>query len=91
MLILFFLFFLANSSFPQVVQKEREEKLAEILKDRLNQYIQGNKEEFIRHAEAEVARLSNAGNPSLYSFGNQVFLMFLALFCLKSCNPTRYA
>ncbi|XP_042993102.1 chaperone protein dnaJ 10-like isoform X3 [Carya illinoinensis] len=44
----------------RVVQKEREEKLAEILKDRLNQYIQGNKEEFIRHAEAEVARLSNA-------------------------------
>ncbi|KAF5462300.1 hypothetical protein F2P56_018320 [Juglans regia] len=44
----------------RVVQKEREEKLAEILKDRLNQYVQGNKEEFIRHAEAEVARLSNA-------------------------------
>ncbi|KAJ6953170.1 hypothetical protein NC652_005001 [Populus alba x Populus x berolinensis] len=45
----------------RVVQREREEKLAEILKDRLNQYVQGNKEEFINHAEAEVARLSNAG------------------------------
>ncbi|KAF9686545.1 hypothetical protein SADUNF_Sadunf02G0000400 [Salix dunnii] len=45
----------------RVVQREREEKLAEILKDRLNQYLQGNKEEFINHAEAEVARLSNAG------------------------------
>ncbi|KAG6737059.1 hypothetical protein POTOM_059963 [Populus tomentosa] len=44
----------------RVVQKEREEKLAEILKDRLNQYVQGNKQEFIKHAEAEVARLSNA-------------------------------
>ncbi|KAL9395305.1 hypothetical protein Peur_009558 [Populus x canadensis] len=44
----------------RVVQREREEKLAEILKDRLNQYVQGNKEEFINHAEAEVARLSNA-------------------------------
>ncbi|KAL3593158.1 hypothetical protein D5086_011798 [Populus alba] len=44
----------------RVVQKEREEKLVEILKDRLNQYVQGNKEEFIKHAEAEVARLSNA-------------------------------
>ncbi|GMY29036.1 Chaperone protein dnaJ 10 [Fagus crenata] len=44
----------------RVVQKEREEKLAEILKGRLNQYVQGNKEEFTRHAEAEVARLSNA-------------------------------
>ncbi|KAJ6941789.1 chaperone protein dnaJ 10 isoform X2 [Populus alba x Populus x berolinensis] len=37
-----------------------KKKLAEILKDRLNQYVQGNKEEFINHAEAEVARLSNA-------------------------------
>ncbi|XP_043713261.1 chaperone protein dnaJ 10 isoform X1 [Telopea speciosissima] len=44
----------------RVVQKEREEKLAEILKDRLNQYVQGNKEGFISHAEAEVSRLSNA-------------------------------
>jgi hypothetical protein len=52
---------LFNFIFQQVVQREREEKLAEILKDRLNQYVQGNKEEFINHAEAEVARLSNAG------------------------------
>ncbi|KAK7308228.1 hypothetical protein VNO77_41829 [Canavalia gladiata] len=44
----------------RVVQKEREEKLAEILKNRLNQYVQGNKEDFVNHAEAEVARLSNA-------------------------------
>ncbi|CAN6577062.1 unnamed protein product [Malus baccata var. baccata] len=44
----------------RVVQKEREEKLAETLKNRLNQYVQGNKEEFVSHAEAEVARLSNA-------------------------------
>ncbi|XP_042488809.1 chaperone protein dnaJ 10-like isoform X2 [Macadamia integrifolia] len=44
----------------RVLQKEREEKLAEILKDRLNQYVQGNKEGFISHAEAEVSRLSNA-------------------------------
>ncbi|KAI3459904.1 hypothetical protein Pfo_016567 [Paulownia fortunei] len=44
----------------RTVQKEREEKLAGILKDRLNLYVQGNKEDFIHHAEAEVARLSNA-------------------------------
>ncbi|KAH6778288.1 DNAJ heat shock N-terminal domain-containing protein [Perilla frutescens var. hirtella] len=44
----------------RTVQKEREEKLAGILKDRLNLYVQGNKEEFIRLAEAEVTRLSNA-------------------------------
>ncbi|KAG4404037.1 hypothetical protein GLYMA_01G245700v4 [Glycine max] len=44
----------------RVVQKEREEKLAEILKNRLNQYVQGNKEGFVNDAEAEVARLSNA-------------------------------
>ncbi|XP_075521468.1 chaperone protein dnaJ 10-like [Primulina tabacum] len=44
----------------RTVQKEREEKLVRILKDRLNLYIQGNKEDFIRQAEAEVSRLSNA-------------------------------
>ncbi|XP_031406177.1 chaperone protein dnaJ 10 isoform X2 [Punica granatum] len=44
----------------RIVQKEREEKLAQILKDRLNQYVQGQKEDFIRHAEAEVNRLSSA-------------------------------
>ncbi|KAF3942967.1 hypothetical protein CMV_030434 [Castanea mollissima] len=43
----------------QVVQKEREEKLAQILKDRLKKYDE-DKVEFIRHAEAEVTRLSNA-------------------------------
>ncbi|KAJ4830363.1 Chaperone protein dnaJ 10 [Turnera subulata] len=44
----------------RVVQKEREDKLAGILKDRLNQYVQGNKDDFVKHAEAEVSRLSNA-------------------------------
>ncbi|XP_022850669.1 chaperone protein dnaJ 10-like isoform X2 [Olea europaea var. sylvestris] len=44
----------------RIVQKEREEKLASILKDRLNLYVQGHKEEFIRNAEAEVSRLSSA-------------------------------
>ncbi|XP_062199430.1 chaperone protein dnaJ 10-like [Phragmites australis] len=44
----------------RVVQKEREEKLAETLKNRLHLYVQGNKEEFIQLAEAEVTRLSNA-------------------------------
>uniref|UniRef100_A0A6V7QS85 J domain-containing protein n=1 Tax=Ananas comosus var. bracteatus TaxID=296719 RepID=A0A6V7QS85_ANACO len=44
----------------RVVQKEREEKLAVILKDRLHLYVQGNKDEFISQAEAEVSRLSNA-------------------------------
>ncbi|XP_022975978.1 chaperone protein dnaJ 10 [Cucurbita maxima] len=44
----------------RIVQKEREEKLSEILKGRLNQYVQGNKDDFVNHAEAEVARLSVA-------------------------------
>ncbi|CAI0463750.1 unnamed protein product [Linum tenue] len=44
----------------RVVQKEREERLAETLKNRLHQYVQGNKEEFVKHAESEVTRLSNA-------------------------------
>lgn len=44
----------------KVVQKEREDKLAEILKDRLHQYVIGNKEAFVSNAEAEVAKLSKA-------------------------------
>ncbi|XP_076881766.1 chaperone protein dnaJ 10-like [Bidens hawaiensis] len=44
----------------RIVQMEREEKLIELLKNRLHEYVQGNKDDFIRHAEAEVSRLSNA-------------------------------
>ncbi|KAJ0257507.1 Chaperone protein dnaJ 10 [Hirschfeldia incana] len=43
----------------RAVQKEREDKLAQILKDRLNLYVT-NKDQFISNAEAEVTRLSNA-------------------------------
>ncbi|AAF80653.1 putative DNAJ-containing protein [Arabidopsis thaliana] len=43
----------------RAVQKEREDKLAQILKDRLNLYMT-NKDEFTSNAEAEVTRLSNA-------------------------------
>ncbi|PKA51112.1 Chaperone protein dnaJ 10 [Apostasia shenzhenica] len=44
----------------KMVQKDREEKLADILKDCLHQYVIGNKEAFVSRAKAEVARLSNA-------------------------------
>ncbi|GAB2289313.1 Chaperone protein dnaJ 10 [Dionaea muscipula] len=44
----------------KIVQKEREEKLAAALKNRLNQYVHGQKEDFIIYAEGEVSRLSNA-------------------------------
>ncbi|PWA47286.1 DNAJ heat shock N-terminal domain-containing protein [Artemisia annua] len=44
----------------RIVQKEREEKLIELLKDRLHDYVQGNKDDFTRNAEAEVSRLSSA-------------------------------
>lgn len=45
----------------QAVQKEREEKLAKALKDLLNQYVRGDKEGFLLHAESEARRLSDAG------------------------------
>lgn len=44
----------------KAVQKEREEKLARTLKDFLNQHVGGDKEGFIRRAESEAKRLSNA-------------------------------
>ncbi|KAF3516385.1 hypothetical protein DY000_02064107 [Brassica cretica] len=43
----------------RTVQKEREDKLAQILKDRLNEYVV-NRDEFITNAEAEMVRLSKA-------------------------------
>lgn len=61
----------------QVFQKEREEKLAEILKNRLHQYVQRDKDGFISHAEAEVARLSNAGN-----FLNCAIVLVILYVCL---------
>lgn len=44
----------------KVIQKEREEKLARVLKGFLDQYIQGDKEGFVLNAEAEAERLSKA-------------------------------
>jgi hypothetical protein len=45
----------------KAVQKEREEKLARFLKDFLNQYAQGDRVGFLRRAESEAKRLSDAG------------------------------
>ncbi|XP_071925151.1 chaperone protein dnaJ 10-like [Coffea arabica] len=44
----------------KTVQREREEKLARTLKDLLYQYVRGDKEGFLRHAESEADRLSRA-------------------------------
>ena len=44
-------------------QNERDEKLAQILKNRLSQYVQGDKEGFVQQAKSEVQRLS-AGSGS---------------------------
>ena len=45
----------------KAVQKEREEKLARMLKDFLNQYVYGDKDGFLKRAESEARRLSDAG------------------------------
>ncbi|VVA95551.1 unnamed protein product [Arabis nemorensis] len=44
----------------KAVQREREENLARFLKDFLSQYVHGDKEGFIRRAETEAKRLSEA-------------------------------
>ncbi|XP_073294799.1 chaperone protein dnaJ 10 [Primulina huaijiensis] len=44
----------------KAVQREREEKLARKLKDFLHQYVWGDKQSFLRHAECEAERLSSS-------------------------------
>ncbi|XP_021654267.2 chaperone protein dnaJ 10 isoform X2 [Hevea brasiliensis] len=44
----------------KAVQKEREEKLARLLKDFLNQHVRGDKIGFLRRVESEAKRLSDA-------------------------------
>ncbi|CAA6660382.1 unnamed protein product [Spirodela intermedia] len=44
----------------KAVQREREEKLARFLKDLLDKYINGDREGFLHHIEAEARRLSDA-------------------------------
>ncbi|KAI3938307.1 hypothetical protein MKW92_023206 [Papaver armeniacum] len=43
----------------KVVQREREGKLAKLLRDFLDQYVRGDKKGFFQHVEAEEKRLSD--------------------------------
>ena len=45
----------------QAFQKEREEKLITILKNRLQPFVEGQTDEFINWANSEAQRLSKAG------------------------------
>ena len=43
----------------KVFQDEREKKMAQILRDPLNQYVQGDREGFIQQAISEVRRFNS--------------------------------
>ncbi|XP_044475455.1 chaperone protein dnaJ 10 [Mangifera indica] len=53
------------------IQREREEKLASLLKDFLCHYVRGDKEEFLQRAESEAKRLTDAafGRDILHTIG----------------------
>lgn len=60
----------------QAVQKEREEKLAKSLRDFLNQYVRGDKDGFMQHAESEARRLSDTGKLSYLRISRVFFPLF---------------
>ena len=55
----------------KVFQDEREKKLTQILKDRLNQYVQGDREGFIQKDISEVQRFNSTsyGVNALHTIG----------------------
>ena len=58
----------------QELQNEREVKLITILKNRLQTFVEGSTDEFIKWANLEARRLSQAGN--FYFFYNPNDLLY---------------